>query len=242
MGVTRFPYGVTNASQNGGLANMGQLDPTLYHTFFDDFDGLVVQDGSTTPVVQWTFTLNSGTIALTAVDGGAALITTANTDEAITQMQRTSATFLPTANKPIFFKARMKVANAALTDIFVGLAAIDTALIAASAIDVTDAMGFFKAATATSLTFYNRKDASTGSTSVASLGTIADNTYFTVGFYYDGVDSVDVFFNDAKVGSVSGSSTYLPNAQISPSICIGQEGTGGANTATVDYIFVAAAR
>jgi hypothetical protein len=242
MGVTRYPYGVSNADQNGGLSEMGQLDPTLFHTFFDDFDGLVVQDGSTSAVVQWTFTLNAGTIAMTPVDDGAVLITTANTDEAITQMQRTSATFLPTANKKIFFKARLKVANAALTDIFVGLAAIDTALIAASAIDVTDAMGFFKAATATSLTFYNRKDASAGSTSASSIGTVANNTYFTVGFYFDGVATVQYFFNDALVGSVSGSSTYLPDAQLSPSIAIGQEGTAGADTATIDYIFVAAER
>lgn len=242
MGTTRYPYGVTNADPNGALSEIGQLDPTLYHTFWDDFDGLVVQDGSGTPLVQWTFTLNSGTIAQTAVDGGAVLITTANTDEAITQMQRTSATFLPTANKKMFFKARLKVANAALTDILVGLAAIDTALIAASAIDVTDAMAFFKAATDTSFTFYNRKDASTGSTSATSIGTVADNTYFTVGFYYDGVSKVYYYFNDALIGSVSGTSTYLPDAQLSPSICIGQEGTGGADTATVDYIFVAEER
>lgn len=242
LSVTRFPNGIGTTTQQDILADMKQPDPSRYHLFFDDFDGYVVQDGSTSPVVQWTETLNSGTVAMTAVNGGALLITCANTDEAITQIQRTSAGWLPTAGKKTFFKARMKVADADLTDILIGLAAIDTTLVAASAIGVTDALAFFKAATDTSFTFYNRKDATTGSTSAASIGTVANDTYFTVGFAYDGVDKVYYMFNDVVLGSVDGSSTYLPDAQLSPSICIGQEGTGGALTATIDYIMVAQER
>lgn len=237
--TTRLPNGLTNNEVSSIFANMGQLDPTKYHTYFDDFDGYVLTDGTQ---VQWTETLNSGTIAQTAVNNGAILMTLANTDEAITQVQRTLAMWLPTAGKELFFKARLKTANVILTDVLVGLAAIDTTLIAASAIGVTDFIGFFKAATDTTFTFYNRLDASTGSTSATSIGTLASDTYYTVSFYYDGVDKVYYAFDDTIVGSVDGSSTYLPNAQLSPSICIGQEGTAGAGTATVDYIFVAQER
>ncbi len=240
--VTRFPNGVTNNAENNPFADMGQLDPTKFHTFFDDFDGYIVQDGSTSPLVQWTETLNSGSIAQTAVNGGALLVTLANTDEAITQAQRTSATYLLTAGKKTFFKARLKTANVALTDILIGLAVIDTTLIAASAVGCTDFMGFFKAATDTTLSFYTRLDASTGSTSATGIGTLAADTYYTVSFYYDGVDKAYYAFNDVVIGSVSASATYLPNAQLSPSFCFGQEGTAGAGTATIDYIFAAQER
>lgn len=97
--VTRFPNGLGTVDPDDLLADMKAPDPTQYHTYFDDFDSLVVQDGSVTPVVQWTLTLNAGTIALAQVNHGAILMTLANTDEAITQMQRTAASYLPTAGK-----------------------------------------------------------------------------------------------------------------------------------------------
>lgn len=237
--VTRYPNGVGNVSEVDILADMGQLDPTKFHTFFEDFDTYAITDGTN---AQWTETLNSGTIAMSAANGGALVLTCANTDEAITQTQRTRATFQLTSGKKTFFKARFKVADADLTDVFVGLSVIDTAIIAASAIDVTDAVGFFKAATATSLTFYARKNATTGSTSAASIGTVADDTYMTVGFYYDGISKIYYMFNDVVLGSVDGSSTYLPDTVITPSLAVGQEGTGGANVMTVDYVFVAQER
>ncbi len=240
--VTRFPNGVTNNAEDSLFANMSVLDPTKFHTFYDDFDSYVVQDGSTSPLVQWTETLNSGTIAQTPVNGGALLVTLANTDEAITQAQRTSATYLLTVGKKTFFKARLKTANIALTDILIGLAVIDTTLIAASAVGCTDFMGFFKAATDTTLSFYTRLDASTGSNSATGIGTLVADTYYTVSFYYDGVDKAYYAFNDVPIGSVSAAAAYLPNTQLAPSFCFGQEGTAGANTATVDYIFVSQER
>lgn len=238
--VTRTPNGLNNVSETSIVADMGQLDPTKFHTYMEDFDAFLLTDGT---VAQWTVTAAStGTAALTAVNGGALLLTAANTDEDLIQAQRTTATWIPEAGKKTFFKARLKLSAAALTDLFIGLSVIDTSLIAASAIGTTEAMGFFKAATDTSLTFYNRLDGTTGSTSAASIGTVANDTYFTVGFYYDGVDKVYYMFNDTILGSVSGSATYLPNTAMSPSVAIAQEGTAGAGTATVDYIMVAQER
>jgi hypothetical protein len=238
--VTRFPNGVTTNDEDHPLADLKQLDPSQYHTYMEDFDAFLLTDGT---AAQWTVTAAStGTAALTAVNGGALLLTAANTDEDLIQAQRTTATWLPEAGKKTFFKARLKVSTAALTDIFIGLSVIDTSLIAASALGTTECMGFFKAATDTTLSFYNRLNGTTGSTSATSIGTVADNTYFTVGFYYDGVDKVYYAFNDVIYGSVSGSATYLPNTVMSPAVAIAQEGTDGANTGTIDYIFVAQER
>jgi hypothetical protein len=237
---TRFPNGVTNVAEDNLVADMGQLDPTKFHSYMEDFDQFLLTDGTT---AQWTVTAAStGTAALTAVNGGALLLTAANTDEDLIQAQRTSATWLPAAGKKTFFKARLKVLTAAATDFFVGLSVIDASLIAASAIGTTECMGFFKAAAATSCTFYNRLDGTTGSTSASSIGTVADDTYFTVGFYYDGASKVYYMFNDVILGYVSGASTYLPNTVMSPSIALTQEGTPGAQTLTLDYMFVAQER
>jgi hypothetical protein len=240
--LTVFPNGVGTNAAGSLLANLGVANPVQYHTFFDDFDGYVVQDGSTSPIVQWTETLNSGTVAMSAVNNGALVLTCANTDEAITQVQRTIATYLPTAGKQMWFQARVKVSAALLTDAFIGMSIIDTTLIASSALGTLKCMGFFKAATSNSLDFYVRKDGTTGSTSATSVATITSDTYFTVGFYYDGVDTVQYMVNGTVLGSVSGTSTYLPDAVLSPSLAAGQEGTAGANALTVDYVFVAQER
>jgi hypothetical protein len=215
----------------------GMPDPTKWHTFFEDFDGLITG----TTVAQWTVT-GGGTAVVTAADGGALLITTANTDEALQQIQRTSATFLPVAGKKLFFKSKLSLLTTASTDLFIGLSEVDTTLIAASAIGTTECMGFFKAAASSTLTFHNRLDGTTGATSVTVPGTLVDATAFTVGFYFDGINEIQVMFNDKIVARASGASTYLPNSVLSPSIGLAQEGTPGAQTATVDYIFVAQER
>lgn len=238
--VTRTPNGLTNVSETDICADMGQLDPSKFHTYMEDFDAFLLTDGTT---AQWTVTAAStGTAALAAANNGTLVLTAANTDEDLIQAQRTTATWLPVAGKKTFFKARLKVLTAAATDFFVGLSVVDTSLIAASAIGTTECMGFFKAAAASTCTFYNRLDGTTGSTSAASIGAVADDTFFTVGFYYDGVDKVHYAFNDVILGSVSGAATYLPNTVMTPSVALAQEGTPGAQTLTLDYVLVAQER
>lgn len=239
--VTRFSNGVTDVNDTNILASFGQLDPTKYHQYFEDFDTHVTTDGTT---AVWTTTLAStGTSAIAAANNGTLVITNANTDEDYNQAQMTTATWLPSVSKKFWFKARLKVSVAATTDAFIGLSVIDTTILAASALSSTDAIGFFKAATATSWTAYVRKDATTGSTSVASLGTVSDDTYTTVGMYYDGDGTAYCMVDDTIVGKIESiSSTYWPNAQMTPSIAFGQEGTAGATVGTVDYLFIAAER
>jgi len=239
--VTRLSNGVTNVSDTNILASFGQLDPTKYHIFFDDFDNRTITDGTT---AQWTNTLAStGTAAVAAANNGTLVITNANTDEDYNQTQATTATWLPSVSKKFWMKARLKVSVAATTDCFIGLSVIDTTILAASALSSTDAIGFFKAATATSWTAYIRKDASTGSTSTSSLGTVSNDTFTTIGMYYDGSGTAYLMVDDTVVDTIDSiSSTYWPDAQMSPSIAFGQEGTGGATVGTVDYLFIAAER
>ena len=62
--VTRFQNGVTNVGDTSPFAGLRMPDPTLYHTYLDDFDQFVAAD--------WTVTETQAgaTQALTAGDGG----------------------------------------------------------------------------------------------------------------------------------------------------------------------------
>ena len=64
---TRFQNGVTNNSGYDALGMLGELDPTLYHTFWEDFDYYAA--------ANWIIT-NVGvtpTVALSGANGGAIL-------------------------------------------------------------------------------------------------------------------------------------------------------------------------
>ena len=69
---THFTNGVSDVVTGNPLYELGVLDPTKYHTYWDDFD--------TTPIAaQWTLTATSagsGTSAITVpdADGGLARI------------------------------------------------------------------------------------------------------------------------------------------------------------------------
>lgn len=239
--VTRFPNGVTDNNDANILASFGQFDPTKYHVVFQDFDTRTATDGTT---VQWTDTVNLGTIAVAAANNGTLVMTCANTDEALCQTQMTTASWLPDIAKKFWFKARAKVSSGVLADMFLGLSVIDTTLIAASAMGMTDAIGFFKAATDTSWTVTVRQDATTGALNTTTIadGSITADTFFTVGLYYDGNGTLYYMVNDSVLGTASPTSSYWPNAQMSPSLAVCQEGTAGANLMTVDYVLFAAER
>lgn len=228
--TTRFNYGVTNASPGTTLGNMGQLDPTLHHSYFNDFDTYLASD--------WTIT-NVGvtpTQALTAGLGGWLLLTMAATDDSSTFMQLKTATFQPTAGKRLFFKARFKVSDATESDFQVGLILTDT-----TPLDATDGIYFQKDDGDAQLDIYVRKDATTGSTSVSNVATVVSDTFLTVGFEYDGMQTITAFVDNALVARLDASSTYLPDTLLNVSFGV-QNGEAVAKTLTLDYIFAAQER
>ncbi len=228
--TTRFNYGVTNANPGTTLGNMGQLDPTLFHTYFNDFDTYLASD--------WTIT-NVGTTptqALTAGAGGWLLLTMAATDDSSSYLQLKTATFQPVSGKRTFFKARFKVSDATQSDLQLGLIITDT-----TPLDATDGIYFQKDDGDAQLDVYVRKDASTGSTSVSNVATVVDDTFMSIGFEYDGKQTVYAFVNNSLVARLDASSTYLPDALLNISFGV-QNGEAVAKTMTLDYIFAAQER
>lgn len=227
--VTRFPFGVTNAGQDTVFADLTMSDPTLYHTYFDDFDTYTAGD--------WVVTATGSTTqALTAGDGGWLLLTNSAADNDLLALQKTPAAFSFTAGKKTFFSARLKVSNATQCDFVVGLQVVDV-----TPLDVTDGVYFLKADDAATVSIICRKDASTGSTSASAIATLADDTFVTLAWYYDGVDKIVYAVNGAVLGSLAATSAFLPDALCTVSFAL-QNGSAAARTMTVDYIYVAEER
>lgn len=228
--VTRFPNGVTNVADVDLFADMAQLDATKFHTFFDDFDTYTAGD--------WTVTETDAgaTQALTAGDGGLLLITNTAADNDLVALQKNPAAFSFTAGKKLFFRARFKVSDATQSDLVFGLQVVDT-----TPLDVTDGVYFLKADGSAAVSVVCRKNATTGSTSASSIATLADDTFITLGFAYDGEGKVAYEVNGNVVGSLDASSAYLPDTTCTVSFAL-QNGEAVAKTMTVDYVFVAKER
>lgn len=230
MLVTRFPNGVTNVNDVNLFSSLAQPDPTKFHRSYNDFDTYAAGD--------WTVTETqaSATQALTAGDGGLLLLTNSAADDDLVAMQKSPAAFTFDAGKKFFFRCRFKVSDATQSDVVIGMQVVDT-----TPLDVTDGIYFLKADGAKTVDVICRKNASTGSTSASAITSLADDTFISLGFYYDGVSKVFYEVNGNVVGSLDGSSSYLPDTTCTISFAI-QNGEAAAKTMTVDYIYAAKER
>lgn len=228
--VTRLPNGLTNVAETDVFADMPQFDPTKFHTYYNDFDTYTAGDWVVTE------TDSGATQALTAGDGGWLLLTNTAADNDLVALQKTPAAFSFTAGKRAFFKARFKVSDATQSDLVMGLQVVDT-----TPFDVTDGVYFLKADGSTALSVVCRKNATTGSTSASSIATVADDTFLTVAWYYDGIDKLIYAVNGSVLGSLDASSSYLPDTITTVSFAI-QNGEAVAKTMTVDFVYAAVER
>jgi hypothetical protein len=228
--VTRFPNGVTNVADNNVFADLRMSDPTLYHSYLNDFDTYAAGD--------WVVTETDAgaTQALTAGDGGLLLITNTAADNDLVALQKTPAAWTFTSGKKTFFRCRFKVSDATQSDLVFGLQVVDT-----TPLDVTDGVYFLKADGAATVDVICRKNASTGSTSATAVATLVNDTYIMLAFAYDGDSKVVYSVDGTVLGSLDASSSYLPDTTCTVSFAL-QNGEAAAKTMTVDYIYVAKER
>lgn len=229
----RFPGGVTTVRATNPLGEYGLPDPTKWHTYFEDFDTFTAGD--------WTITTTEGgngsaTEALTDADGGVLLVTNDDADNDADHFQKVGEGFLMAAGKKAVFKVRFKTSNATQTDLQFGLVITDT-----TPLDATDGIYFLKADDAATFVLICRKDATTGSTTTAALASLSDDTWHTLAWAYDGKAEIKAFLDDVHVGSLAVSSSYLPDTELTVSFCI-VNGSAGAKTLSVDYLFAAKER
>ncbi len=235
-GTTNFPNGVTNVGTlatgaGSTLQSYVAPDPSRVHQWFNDFDGYVAAD--------WTVTsTGGGTAAVQNADGGILLLTNGSSDNDNTFLQykggtssSTVETFSWDATRAMWFHARLKVSSATQSDFVIGLQITDTSPLA-----VSDGFYFQKDDDSTSL--YFSATSSSTSTSVTGLATIADDTYFSVGFWWDpSLGVLNLYYNGNPVGSISNTANFTAHT-LTLSFGI-QNGDGNSRTMSLDFLHAA---
>jgi hypothetical protein len=226
----RFPNGVTNSSKASAMNMLPVLDPTKVHMFFDDFDRYVAAD--------WTITTTEGgasdaTEALADADGGVLTITNDAADNDNDFFQKVGESFKLESGKKAWFKSRFKVSDATQSDFVMGLQITDTSPLA-----VSDGIYFRKDDGDALLDFVVMKDSS--ATTATGVHTVVDDTYLVVGFYYNGVDAIEYYIDDVKIGT-SVTTNHPDDTELTISFGI-QNGEAAAKVMSVDYILAAKER
>jgi len=229
MSTTRYPSGVTNVTQENTLGFMGQLDPSKFHTYFNDFDTYVPADWVVTAV-------GTGTTALITGDGGLLSVVTSAAAPDSRAAQLVPASFTFTLGRRMFFKIACSVSNATLSVFQAGLIVADT-----TPNDATDGIYFLKPAGTANIGIFARRDATTGNLSNLNVGTLVAAAMTTFGWAYDGKDQVSFFINDRQVGSLAITGVNSPDTDLTVSFFLGN-GDAVARTLNVDYILAAKER
>ena len=129
-------------------------------------------------VAEYTVTGTSSTLALSAGNGGLAVLTPGGTTTA-TAAYKTASNVAFVAGNQLWFNTRFKASAVSSTKSFyVGLRAGSA---------TTDGLWFAKAASSTDITLVSTVG-STATTLVSGIATAAADTYLNLGFYYDGTD------------------------------------------------------
>ena len=148
--------------------------------------------------------------------------------------QKVGESFLMELNKPTFFKTRFKISDAIQSVLFIGLT---------GPVTIVDGVYFTKAAGSALLDFVVIKD--NVSTVNSGIGTVADDTYITAAFYYNGIDKISYY-----VGTDSTNPTFVGESVVTNlpddeelTITFGiQNGEAVSKTMSVDYILASKER
>jgi hypothetical protein len=189
-----------------------------------DTDGTTTLDGYTVTLVE-TGAGNTHTITVGASVPGNLTITTDNADNDGYNIQLYGEPFKLTGATPCYFGIKLKVGDATQTDFLVGLCITDTDLLGA----MTDGVYFRKVDASTTCNFVLEKNSTETATAAA---TIADDTFVTLEWYYDGT-YVD-FFVDGVAGTRPAVTNLVGDEELTPSIHF-LTGEADTNILTIEW-------
>lgn len=204
-----------------GSRRVSMYDPTLSSAYtsglwktcplleylFDPFIGVLLDEGwqsydpeaTNGDYVLTQATAGTGAIS-TAAPGVLELDCNSTTQGQGVQLQRVKSAFVPAAGKHIWFECKVKVVDTYdKVQFFAGLSEIDTSLISSGANSSANHIGWeIATGGAGALTFAGEK---AGARGTATSTSIAEATYITLGFYVEGVTSIQQYINGVATGS-----------------------------------------
>ena len=232
----RYVNGITNVASENVFGQFPQPDPTKVFGYFNDFFQYSATDWVLSTIEAGA---GSATEAISDTETGGVLLITndaADGDHDNFQLSHDGGTndsesFLFTAGKKAWFKARLKTSDADKVHVFIGLHITNADPVNAAPTD-----GLYFELTAGVLSCVMRKNAVSSSEILTPTPALADGTFFTVGYHWDGVNTLYVYVNDIEVTTIG--STNLPNDEYL-AVSFGVENEEAvAKTLSVDYIGV----
>lgn len=165
----------------------------------------------------------AGTAAVsTAASGVLELDSGSSTSTQGANLQRVKSPFVLAAGKGLWFEARVKVVDTFdKVELFVGLSEIDTSIIAASANSSANHIGFECVTDDGLLVFVSEKASARGTTTGVQL---AEDTYVDLGFYCDGLTTIQPYVNGVAVGTALVTAN-IPVVAVYPSFVCQSAGT-----------------
>lgn len=226
---SRFINGITNVVNTTTMGQYLAPDPTLLHTYFNDFDTYAAGD--------WTVTETSGgaTEALTDGDNGLLLLTNTASENDVLSMQLVKESFVCESGKKMWFKILWQYNEATQFDLAAGLIVRDTSPIATAP---SDAIYFRKDDGDTNWDLCIMNSSGVIS-STAAIGTAEDDTDISLGWYFDGINTFHYFVNDVEQGTVE--TTDFPTTELAVTFATAA-GASAAKTATLDYVLASKER
>lgn len=223
---------------------LAALDPSVAYTFLDDF---FAYDGTAT-VGDWALaTENSGAATLADAAGGVLAIATGATDNNGSCLSSITECFKVLADKPIYFEARVKCAEAATDDanIYVGfsdLATVDAVLDNGGGPAASyDGALFFKVDGGTVWGFETSNAGAQVTT--ANAGAFVSDTWYRLGFLVVPTSATAATVTP-YIDGVAGTAHALTITGLEEMhIVLGAKAGGGnAETLQVDYVKAVAVR
>ena len=206
-------YDNAAATVSGGNRWFDAIGPGVTKYIFDG--GSLAADDTTTDPTEFVNTVvevgaGVSTAVLDDVAGGGLVITTAANENDGWSMQLGHANAGEWVDLSgvahTYFGVEFAINDVDNTDVFLGAAVTDTALLGG----VTDGIYFRSVDASAVLNFVLEKDSAESTTAVATL---ADDTYVYAEFYHDG-SNVYVYIDGSLVATIADSDTNFPNNEL----------------------------
>lgn len=230
---TNFENGVTNRNAADLFGSMGQLDPTKFSTYMDDFNAPGIDETGNNTLQGYTAPATGAVAAAASELGAAVTLTSGATDNDVAIIRSTALGFNVVASTRLYYRARLQVDDILLSDVVAGLSddATDTT--------PTDGIIFVKDEASGAIDL--RVFSTTLVASSVAVATMVNATMLTLEFYWDGIDRVYFGVNGVPTGFIDLSGVTLPTGFLGSTLgVIAREAV--AKVVTCDYLFASQER